>query len=58
VIKVLHFHRENLVRSERGFSNSFDGVSNPDFEEIFEELERWNDVLKDHKTTILRGPRP
>jgi len=35
------------------FSSEFD----PDFEAVFEELELWSDVLKDHRHE-LRGPRP
>lgn len=46
-----------LVRSERGSSNSFDDDNTPNLDEVFNELERWHDVLKDHPE-VLRGPRP
>ncbi|UWR57079.1 hypothetical protein [Phaeobacter inhibens] len=50
-----------MVRKERAGSNQlscgFGDVSTPDFEAVFEELERWNDVLKDHKHELQR-PRP
>jgi len=60
-----------MVRSERARSNSisasfgdhsvgesascptFDGQ---DIDAVFDELERWNDVLKPH-SHVLRGPR-
>jgi hypothetical protein len=50
-----------MARKQRAGSNQlsfgFGDVSAPDFEAVFEELERWNDFLKDHKHE-LRGPRP
>jgi hypothetical protein len=50
-----------MVRSNSLCSN-FDNAQKhdknpPDFEAVFDELERWNDVLKDHKNTLL-GPKP
>lgn len=50
------FHRN--ARSERATSNCSDGVNTPDLDEIFNELERWHDLLKDHDKSFLRGPRP
>ncbi|PRZ49084.1 hypothetical protein [Tritonibacter scottomollicae] len=46
-----------MVRSDGVCSNSTDEQENPNLEEVFQELERWNDILKDDKD-ILRGPRP
>lgn len=46
-----------MVRSDGICTNSTDDDEKPDFEEFFQELERWNDILKDDKH-ILRGPRP
>ena len=46
-----------MVRSDGVKTNSDDTGPEPDFEEVFQELERWNDILKDDKH-ILRGPRP
>lgn len=46
-----------MVRTKRVSSNSSDSHSQPDFEEVLKELERWNDILKDDRN-ILRGPRP
>lgn len=46
-----------MVRSERVCSNPFDETSKPDLDDVFQELERWNDILKDDPN-ILRGPRP
>lgn len=46
-----------MVRSDRVCANSDDTGLDPDFDEVFQELERWNDILKDDKH-ILRGPRP
>lgn len=46
-----------VVRTKRVCSNSFSDATSIDFEEVFQELERWNDILKDDKT-ILRGPKP
>lgn len=47
-----------MVRSDRVETNCSAPENTPDFEEIFQEFERWNDVLKDQKKNILRGPRP
>lgn len=62
-----------MVRSDRSCSNDIvpasgdcakkDDTASHDvpreqFEAVFEELERWNDVLHDHRNTIMRGPRP
>ncbi|WP_159975682.1 hypothetical protein [Roseobacter cerasinus] len=38
------------------FNDSSD-PANPSFDDIFEELERWHDVLEPHADE-LRGPRP
>lgn len=50
-----------MVRNERassnGISSDFETISSADIEAVFDELERWNDILKDDKT-ILRGPKP
>ncbi len=46
-----------MVRSEGVCSNDFETGSQVDFEELFQELERWQDILKDD-TEILRGPKP
>jgi hypothetical protein len=46
-----------MVRSDGFCPNSSDKDAKVDFEEVFQELERWNDILKDDKN-ILRGPRP
>ena len=46
-----------MVRSDGVCSNLADEQENPNLEEVFQELERWNDILKDDKN-ILRGPRP
>lgn len=51
-----------MVRSGRVETNSScagDGDETTlNIEEVFLEFERWNDVLKDQKKNILRGPRP
>lgn len=46
-----------MVRSDGVCPNSSAGEEKPDLEEVFQELERWNDILKGDKN-ILRGPRP
>lgn len=48
---------KRMVRSDRVCPNSSNKGAKVDFEEVFQELERWNDVLKDDPN-ILRGPRP
>ena len=47
-----------MVRLDGVETNSIDAESPPNIEEVFQELERWNDVLKDQKKNILRGPQP
>ncbi|WP_156875479.1 hypothetical protein [Phaeobacter inhibens] len=49
--------RCEMVRTKRVPPNSTLNESQPDFNDIFQELERWNDILKDDKN-ILRGPKP
>ena len=46
-----------MVRSDGVYPNLSDSEKKADLEEVFQELERWNDILKDDKN-ILRGPRP
>ena len=47
-----------MVRFGGVETNSIDVESSLNIEEVFLEFERWNDVLKDQKTNILRGPKP
>ncbi|MBL1438209.1 MAG: hypothetical protein COB08_018670 [Rhodobacteraceae bacterium] len=57
-LEGLHLGKLEMVRLDGVEANSIDAKSTPDIEEVFQELERWNDVLKDQKTNILRGPQP
>jgi len=45
-----------MVRSDGVCTNSTGDDESPDFEAVFQELERWHEALKDHPN-ILRGPR-
>ena len=57
-LEGLHLGKLEMVRLDGVETNSIDAENTPDIEAVFQELERWNDVLKDQKKNILRGPQP
>jgi len=53
---MVHSNRESSNAVSDQFNSSQDGA-NPSLDEVFEELERWNEAFKPHADE-LRGPRP
>lgn len=55
--------KENIMARQCGTSSNslkeaFHQSGDIDFDAVFDELARWNDILRHEDTSILRGPRP
>lgn len=52
------FCSNQSLEDSQELANSHSELEDVDFDSVFEEMERWHDILKHEDLPKMRGPRP